>query len=127
ITTIEEYLQKTELKTASLFESMIDGLFLLLNLDNFLKDFGTNYGTAFQIKNDLDDYKQGLLNSKDIKNKIYTAPIIFLNEVKFDNNAIEKTSILIDNCSRRAIMALENLRDSEYKTSLIGEIKCLMK
>lgn len=125
IPTLKEYLNKTKLKTATLFECLVTGLSILTNQD-LPKEFGINFGLAFQIKNDLDDYKHGIENSKDISNQIYTAPVIFAKEVKFDENAIEKTLRLIDNYSQRAISSLNCLKNNEYKDAIIEVIKCLL-
>lgn len=127
IPTINEYLRKSKLKTASLFEFLMEGLSLLSKTPytTELKNFGENFGIAFQINNDLSDYLKGVKKSSDIKNKIYTAPIIYANSIKDDKLAIDKTTSLIDNYCTRAEDILSLLGDSSYKTTLIGVIKCL--
>ena len=129
IPTIEEYLEKTKLKTSSLFEFLMLGVSVYSNVKSNidLELFGNNFGIFFQISNDLEDYKKGVENSSDIKNGIYTAPVIFANSVKFDNLAIDKTKGLIDNYLRKVREVFDLLRDNEYKRALIGDIECLVK
>lgn len=129
IPTINEYIEKTKLKTSSLFVFLMKGVSVLSNTD-FIEEFesfGDNFGIGFQVANDLTDYLKGVENSSDIKNGIYTAPIIFAQSVKFDKLAIDKTKDLIDNYLKRAKGVLDLLGDNEYKRALIGEIECLMK
>ena len=129
IPTIEEYLEKTKLKTSSLFEFLMLGVSVYSNVksDIDFELFGNNFGIFFQISNDLEDYKKGVESSSDIKNGIYTAPVIFANSVKFDNLAIDKTKGLIDNYLRKVKEVFDLLGDNEYKRALIGDIECLVK
>ena len=105
------------------------GVSILSNTNYIEKfeSFGDNFGVGFQVANDLTDYLKGVENSSDIKNGIYTAPIIYAQSVKFDKLAIDKTKDLIDNYLKRAKDVLDLLGDNEYKRALIGEIECLMK
>jgi len=123
IPSIEDYIHKTELKTASLFTGMMSGIAELSNCSNKteLISFALNFGIAFQIKNDLDN------SGSDIKNGIYTTPVIYSNSIDITESAIEKTHGLIDNYTRKAICALDFLGKSDYKESLIGAVKCLNK
>ena len=126
VPTMDEYIEKSYLKTGSLFEGIILSISELSNgyLPQELSDFGKYFGTAFQIKNDLDN----ILSSKtDIENGIYTAPVIFSNGLNINEDSIEKTHCLIDNYTRKAINLISNTEDSEYKESLIEVIKCLNK
>ena len=118
----EDYINKTRLKTASLFTCMTNGISELSQTEHQkeLENFAENFGIAFQIKNDLENS-----SNSDIKNGIYTAPVIFSKSLSIKQEAIEKTISLIDNYSKRAEHALEFLRDSDYKKALIGVIKCL--
>lgn len=127
---LEDYLEKTKLKTASLFEYMMFGLSLLSGgkyRAEFVS-FADSFGMGFQISNDLADYLKGLENSDDIGNGVYTAPIIYSQSVKIDSVAIDKTKGLIDNYLERAIAVLDEIGDNfdnDCKTALIGVIKCL--
>lgn len=140
ILSIEEYIEKSEHKTAELFKAPLFSLCLIENHPEYMQnitDFAKNYGIAFQIKDDLlniidtDPLKPALC---DIYNGIYTAPVIFFNEItniqKFSKNelisniknnseCIEKTKQLINKYTDRAINSLEFLPKSKYKQALI--------
>lgn len=121
IPTLEEYLRKTQYKTAELFKACLVScsIYSKTKILEEARFFATNYGIAFQIKNDLDDYNLGIDCSSDIKQGIYTAPIIFANSVENNMYAIEKTLDLIDNYCKRAKSALVSLPDNEYTRSLM--------
>ena len=53
IPTIEEYLKKTEQKTAKLFETGLCGSLLIAKSDKNGKEFAGNFGIAFQIRDDI--------------------------------------------------------------------------
>src|SRR5574344_1442666 len=122
IPTLEDYIQKSCNKTAELFYVMI---LSLLEDNNPMHsefdclEFAINFGIAFQIKNDLDDYMQKE-NSSDIKEGVYTAPIILIHSIDYQTIAIEKTFDLIHNYGERTKNSIRNIADSEYKTALIG-------
>ena len=130
IPTINEYIKKTRLKTASLFKYMMSGLVVLSGLkfkDEF-ESFGDNFGIGFQISNDLKDYISGVENSSDVKNGVFTAPIIYAKSVKMDFSAIAKTKDLMDNYLKRAKNIVDNLGINSNKkvtSELIGVIECL--
>lgn len=100
IPTLDEYLRKTVQKTAGLFK---------LALGN---DFGLNFGIAFQIKNDLKDIDE------DIKNGVYTAPVIISGGVEITHEAIQKTKYLINEYLDRAAKCIENLPQNEYSQAI---------
>lgn len=147
IPSIEEYLEKTRLKTARLFETAICGSFFLakhlitkssplaptgrgchkVTGEGFycssIQDFARNFGIAFQIRDDLINAKT---SQNDFKEGIYTAPVIFANSVEEFQNGIEKTQILLNNYVDSALKCIENLEESKYKaalTNLLGLIK----
>lgn len=147
IPSIEEYLEKTRLKTAKLFETAICGSFILakhlitkssplapmgrgchkVTGEGFYapapQDFARNFGIAFQIRDDLINAKT---SQNDFKEGIYTAPVIFANSVEEFQNGIEKTQILLNNYVDSALKCIENLEESKYKaalTNLLGLIK----
>lgn len=147
IPSIEEYLEKTRLKTAKLFETAICGSFFLakhlitksshlaptgrgchkVTGEGFycssIQDFARNFGIAFQIRDDLINAKT---SQNDFKEGIYTAPVIFANSVEEFQNGIEKTQILLNNYVDSALKCIENLEESKYKaalTNLLGLIK----
>ncbi|MCD8378600.1 MAG: polyprenyl synthetase family protein [Candidatus Gastranaerophilales bacterium] len=121
---LKDYIEKTRLKTSSLFTALTKGIIEISQKENidYLNEFAENFGIAFQITNDL---KNG--TKSDIANGIYTAPVIYSGSVTITNTAIEKTGSLIDNYTQKAEKALESLRDSDYKKSLIGVVRCLNK
>ena len=151
IPTIEEYLKKTELKTAKLFETALCGSFLLYGAEDIshlienidfgasligghevmgdgfycsnVQDFARNFGIAFQIRDDLINAKT---SQNDVKDGIYTAPVIFAGSVDDYENGIEKTQILLNNYIESAQKEIEKCEESKYKTALtnlLGLIK----
>lgn len=151
IPTIEEYLKKTELKTAKLFETALCGSFLLYGAEDIshlienidfgasligghevmgdgfycsnVQDFARNFGIAFQIRDDLINAKT---SQNDVKDGIYTAPVIFAGSVDDYENGIEKTQILLNNYIESAQKEIEKFEESKYKTALtnlLGLIK----
>ncbi len=129
IPTLEEYLIKTQYKTAELFKACMFSTALYSDIKNTneVGEFALNFGIAFQIKNDLDDYKKGLENSQDIKGGVYTAPVILLNSIEYNDVAIEKTLDLIHNYCEKAKNIIQNYKDDIYKGYLIGLIDKLWK
>ena len=124
IPSLDEYLKKTELKTATLFKTMVIGLQELEpnKIQPLFLDFAKNYGIAFQIKNDLTDVIE---THNDIKNGIFTAPYILADDEKLSDISLEKTVFLIDNYISDAINSLSELRESRYKAELVGVVQCL--
>ena len=120
IPTLDEYLKKTQYKTAELFKACLvaSSIYSKNQMLVEAREFAINYGIAFQIRNDLEDYKRGIDNSSDIQQGIYTAPVIFADSVENNAFAIEKTMDLIDNYCQRAKVALLNLSDNDYALSL---------
>ena len=138
IPTIEEYIKKTEQKTAKLFETAICGSLKLAITDaptgrgkNFLENvselrisgegynlsnFAKAFGIAFQIRDDLINAKT---SKSDFKDGIYTAPVILAGSVGGFENGIEKTQDLLNNYIECAKNEIEKLKDSKYKTALI--------
>lgn len=99
----EEYLHKTIQKTAGLFK---------LALNDVAEDFGLNFGIAFQIKNDLKDINE------DVKNGIYTAPVIFSGGEEITPAAIQETKNIINSYLSKAGKSLENLPENEFTNAL---------
>ena len=120
---LEDYIEKSRLKTASLFKMGGQGLKILsADIPQNMIDFTENFGIGFQIKNDLDN----LLTTKtDIENGIYTAPLIYAGGTEITEYGIEKTKALIDNYIQKGLNYLEKERDNQYKKELIGVMQCL--
>lgn len=77
LVSIDEYINKSYLKTGKLFEVCGEIIEILMNKgEPRLRVFTRNFGIAFQIR---DDYNNIYIDahSTDIKDGIYTAPIIF--------------------------------------------------
>lgn len=138
IPTIEEYIKKSEQKTAKLFETAVcgslivaesgghpepldegsQGFFANVQNDKVVtgKLFAKNFGIAFQIRDDLINCKT---TNTDINDGIYTAPVIFSGGTKVTPDAIEKTKVLLNNYIDDALMCLSEISENEYKLALI--------
>ena len=113
---MDEYLCKTEQKTAKLFMAAFEGCAILskdINRDNAI-EFAKNFGIAFQIKDDLSNI---VTSNTDVQNGIYTAPIILSGSV--DNPAIEKTYTLLNNYIELARVNLKPIEANIYKQALL--------
>lgn len=137
IPTIEEYIRKTEQKTAKLFETAVCGSLKLEITEPHLAPTGTDlwvgsvsnsgegynlsefakaFGIAFQIRDDLINVKT---SKSDFKDGIYTASVIFAGNVESFENGIEKTRDLLNNYIKCAQKEIEKFEESEYKVALI--------
>ena len=141
ISTINEYIEKSKNKTAKLFEAGILSSAYLNNCSEeeiqHLSNFAINFGIAFQIQNDLDNFNNQEKVNEDIENGDYSAPVIFcalekygenvssLNNVKQmlkqlkNTDAIEKTKSLVKFYIDSAIENISFLEDNLYKRALI--------
>lgn len=116
IPTPEKYIEKTINKTACLFEIALTNSAILANEDEKLwGDFGLNFGIAFQIKNDLDNFYG---DNSDIKNGIYTAPVIYSGSYDVTQEGIQKTKLLINNYIQKASEILKTCPDNKYRKAL---------
>ncbi len=115
IPTLDEYLRKSEQKTSALFENAICGAVLLSKAKTDALEFAKNFGIAFQIRDDLINIKT--INT-DIKDGIYTAPVIFSEDISNPQKGIEKTVLLLNNYVNKAVQSLENLDDNIFKQKL---------
>lgn len=116
IPTIEEYIKKSEQKTAKLFETAICGSLLVAESNNDGLDFAKSFGIAFQIRDDLINCKT---TNTDISDGIYTAPVIFSGDTKVTSDAIEKTKSLLNNYIDEALKCLSKIDENEYKLALV--------
>lgn len=139
VSSIEQYIEKSKNKTALLFETgILAGIVLSKEKDNqslkqTAEEFALNFGIAFQIRDDLinilksDSLKPDM---NDLNSGIYTAPVIFayekntnlVNEISLEKiktlGGIEKTQDLMDNYFDKAILALKDFEDNQYKQSI---------
>ena len=121
IPSINDYIIKSEQKTAKLFQTAISGALMIASFE-YKSEFGKNFGIAFQIRDDLINCKT---SKSDINEGIYTAPVIFSGGTKISDDGIEKTKILLNNYLNAAQKSLDNLEDSKYKGALIDLIGML--
>ncbi len=115
IPSLDDYLQKTGQKTASLFETAICGAVFLSGAKSNALEFANNFGLAFQIRDDLINVKT---TKSDINDGIYTAPVIFSGDITAPEKGIEKTVLLLNNYVNKAIKSLENIENNIYKQKL---------
>ncbi|MBQ8634530.1 polyprenyl synthetase family protein [bacterium] len=130
ITDLETYYQKTLNKTGNLFLAGLEALFTLEDVDEETKKslnaFLKNYTLAFQIKNDIDNFK---IDSTDFKNGNYTLPVIYFfmenktasfNQTQIDfEKYIEQAKQTTKDFKQKALKNLDNIENSIYKNSLI--------
>lgn len=146
IPTLENYIKKSENKTAELFKAPLISLCKISQVKKTekIKSFATNFGIAFQIKDDLinilqTDSTKPILS--DIYNGIYTAPVIYLykdrNDIKLkeeiiqliqqDKKYINQTIELIKEYAKKAIESLTFIEDNQYKKEIIEITENLYK
>lgn len=120
IPTIEEYIEKTYRKTGALFETALSASFLAENgkINETASEFAKNFGIAFQIRDDILNIIQHKADS-DIKNGIYTAPVIYSLNPDEPHKGIEKAKTLLDNYVRKAAGFINPLPENKYKIALI--------
>ena len=123
IPTLEQYLKKTEQKTAKLFQTALKGSMLLAGITDLNKaeKFSHALGMAFQIRDDIlnltrrDSLKP---SQNDIGEGIDNAPVIFAGTTSNLNEGIAKTMTLLNNYVNEASDALNKLEESSYKLAL---------
>ncbi len=145
---LDEYILKSEHKTAELYKAALVSLAEIFNIQekSSINEFATNFGIAFQIKDDLlnlmetDNTKPAL---SDIHNGIFTAPVIYLNEdvqdvldlsekeiinkLHSNKKYFDKTIELIKKYADKAISAIDFIPDNDYKQEIINLTKNLYK
>lgn len=139
VPTIQEYIGKSQNKTAELFIASLKSMAILLGIQqqNEIYEFAKNYGIAFQIKDDLVNILQTDLSKpdlSDIYNGNYTLPVIYyaqenngveemsktelVDKIVQNSSIIDKTNELIKDYSTRAIASLDFIEDNQYKLKL---------
>ncbi len=126
IGTIEDYIEKSKNKTAYLFKSALACSLLLSGASQSeierASDFALNFGIAFQIRDDLLNLTKSDVSKpygNDISEGIYNAPVIYAGGVENLSSGIEKTHSLLNNYLEKALLSLENIKQNDYKNSLI--------
>lgn len=125
IPSIEQYIEKTYNKTGSLFETSLKSALLIAEDEQHgSADFAKNFGIAFQIR---DDIKNIYKNSPDcdLKNGIYTAPVIYSGNPQNPLTGIEKAKSLLNNYVSEAKNNLKILPENIYKNALIELVELL--
>lgn len=125
IPSIEEYLDKSYLKTGALFEAGITAAMRIAGETKIIRavEFGRNFGIAFQIRDDLKNVLA--TDSKDLANGIYNAPAIFSGSSEVNSSGIEKTKDLLNNYLDKAEDCLVDLAENEYKEALFELLELL--
>ena len=102
------------MKTATLFESALKASILLAEgeYDEKAQEFITNFGLAFQIRDDLINV---LTSKSDIEEGIFNAPSIFSDDL---SDGIEKTKDLLNNYLNCSKQCIEDMKESPYKNAL---------
>ncbi len=115
---IDDYLKKTNQKTAKLFATAAKTAFLLSKSDKLkaAEDFAENFGMAFQIRDDIINLKT---TQTDLKSGIYNAPIIYSNDISDYESGIEKTCCLLNNYIERARKIADEMPDNIYGKGLL--------
>lgn len=139
IISIDEYIEKSKQKTASLFELAVKSGMILsekATLAQKMGEFALNFGIAFQIQNDIDNVEQ------DFKNGTYTAPIIYLSkevnnlslksfeEFKIlvkSSDCIEKSKSLAKKYVSMAIDIVSFVEDNQYRVMLVELTQSILK
>lgn len=132
IGTIADYIEKSKNKTGYLFEIALTSPLMLscCNHDVITQasKFGMNYGIAFQICDDIlnitlkDDNKP---TKNDIEEGIYTAPVIYAQDVNSYMQGVEKAGCLLNNYIVAAFEQIRTINDNKYKRALIELLELL--
>lgn len=151
--TIEEYLEKSKNKTSSLFLCGAKSALHLINKEKLLSngendailDFVLNFSLAFQIYDDIENFKSDFeaLNtekqSSDLKNGIYTLPFLYISQQnhlydiinlnkddKVYKEALEFSKNYKDKILNKAQNNINKLND-KYNTSLFIKLADVFK
>ena len=122
IPTLADYIDKSEKKTAELFKTAVSGSMLIAKSKDSGLDFAKNFGIAFQIRDDLINCK---ISQSDIKEGIYTAPVIFSDSAEITQDGIEKTQSLLNNYLDNALKDIDHLPENIYKSGSTELVRIL--
>jgi|GEM_PF-4507499 len=146
VPSMEEYIQKSEYKTAGLFKAGLLSLCFIADIqqENEMENFARCFGIAFQIKDDLTNIlctDKSKPAESDIYNGIFTAPVIFLNEEESaedlsagrilelakNRKYIIKTREMIKDYAIKALSAADFVPNNRYKQEIIKITENLYK
>lgn len=115
---LSDYITKSQQKTAALFQAAIESAAILSgNLSRTAaKDFAINFGTAFQIRDDLINFKT---TKSDLNAGIYTAPVILAENSSDISDGIEKTIRLLNNYIDKSYDIIKKLDENPYKLAIV--------
>lgn len=138
---IEDYTEKSKDKTARLFEAGLVSIGLYKNSEGKnieqVRQFALNFGTAFQINNDLNNLCDPEKAGEDLNNGDYSAPFIYYVQEKYNGDiskvknlkqlpkqikntdAVKKTEQLAQHYLNMAIENTSFLEDNQYKRTII--------
>ena len=109
----KEYLQKTAAKTANLFvcaaQSVCEIKKAKPEIKNALEQFAYNFGTVFQINNDIKNF---LSSQDDIKNGIYTLPYIYFKQENPSCDIIKLSKNQVGMYANRAIKKAQKIAEN---------------
>lgn len=121
---LNDYFKISELKSASLIKTSaaIFPFYKKSRTVSELETFGLNFGLAFQIKDDFDDYVN---EKKDSDSDKFRPNIVssLINDGNTKENALEKAKKLNEEYLERAVTALKNNSDEFLKYLKMAEIK----
>lgn len=141
--TVEDYILKSEQKTSELFKLSLKSCLIAQNGKEYLpvaEDFAKYFGIAFQIRDDINDIicpeKNNHLEN-DIKNGIYTLPVILYRsqnpnaEINAENiknsEALNDSIALCHSYFDKALDLLNDFSDNQYKQTLTDLCKMLKR
>ncbi len=118
IPTLENYIKKTEQKTAKLFQSVLETALIISGISPSIQasEFGKNFGIAFQIRDDIINVKT---TKTDINDGIYNAPLILTTNKNDLKSGVEKTYCLLNTYVNKAKNNLDIVQDNKYKQLLL--------
>lgn len=130
IGTIEKYIEKSKNKTGYLFQTALEAPLLLCKKAYDIekaKNFGLNFGIAFQIRDDilnLTTYDELKPSKNDIKEGIYNAAVIYAGSIENYMAGIEKAKTLLNNYIEQAKNLLVK-EDNIYNSALFELLELL--
>lgn len=144
LVSIDRYIEKSKQKTAELFKLALSASLVIENQNTHLetaKNFAELFGTAFQIRDDINDFTGKNAENKnvenDLKNGIFTAPAIYFaqnnNDEKItvqkikNSDAIQKSEQLCTTFTDKALDLIKDFSHNQYKSALVDLCNLIKK